>query len=183
MSETTGWARTKTIITVALAILIAADIGVGVFFWRTSQQKPAEMRAELDHLRLEAKLREADVRRAEKIRASLPEVGKDCDNFYQSAFLDGSSGYSSVDADLSSIADKVGLRISDTTYKKSDASKNGVQEVAISTTVEGNYAAVIQFISGLEQSKNFYLLNDLSLTSAKAGAIQLQLKLRTFFRA
>ena len=41
---------------------------------------------------------------------------------------------------------------------------------------------MIKFINGLEQSKNFYLLNDLHLTSANAGMIKLQLDLRTYFR-
>jgi Tfp pilus assembly protein PilO len=167
----------------ALAVLLVADAGVGAFLWRTSLQKPAQMRAELDRLTLQSKLRKADVARGEKIRTSLPQVGKDCDQFYQTAFLDSASGYSSVDADLSSIAEKAGLRISDTAYKEKDVKTHGVKEVSISTSVEGSYSAIIQFINGLEQSKNFYLLNDLELTSAKAGAIRLQLNLRTFFRS
>jgi Tfp pilus assembly protein PilO len=183
MNVKSNWGRTRAVIMAVLGVLLVADLGVGIFFWRTSLQKPAEMRAELEHLRLRAKLGQAEVARDNRIRTSLPQVEKDCDKFYQTAFLDEGSGYSSVDADLSSIADKAGLRISDTTYKEKDVRTHGVKEVAISTTVEGNYSAIIQFISGLERSKNFYLLNDLELNSAKAGAIRLQLKLRTFFRS
>lgn len=167
---------------VALGLLLAADVAAGIFLWRMSLQKPAEMRSQLKTLELRAKLGEADVARGTKIRSSLPQVEKDCGKFYQTAFLDEASGYSSVDADLSSIADKAGLRISDTIFKEKDVKTHGVKEVSIATTVEGNYPAIIQFISGLERSKNFYLLNDLQLNSAKAGAIRLQLNLRTFFR-
>jgi Tfp pilus assembly protein PilO len=183
MIHKSNWGRTKTIVTVTLAVLIAANLAVGFLFWQSSRQNPAEMRAQLDRLQLEAKLRQADIQRARKIRASLPQVGKDCDAFYRTAFLDGASGYSSVDADLSAIADKAGLHIADTSYRETNVDKHGVKEIGIATTVEGSYTAIIQFIGGLERSRNFYLLNDLSLTSAKAGTIRLQLKLRTFFRS
>jgi Tfp pilus assembly protein PilO len=183
MNAKSNWARTRIVILVALGLLLVADVAAGVLWWRTSRQDPAEMRAELKGLELRAKLGQADVARGQKIRESLPQVQKDCDKFYQTAFLDEGSGYSSVDADLGSIAEKAGLRISDTTYKPKDAKTHGVKEISISTTVEGSYSAIIQFISGLERSKNFYLLNDLQLNSAKDGAIRLQLKLRTFFRS
>lgn len=176
------WGRTKTIVIVVLAVLLAADICAGVFLWVTSRQSSADMRAELTHLKLEARLREADVARGRKIRASLPRVGEECKQFYQDKFLSPGTGYSSIDADLSEIATKAGLRISNTAYKEADAGTHGVKELAITASVDGSYASVIQFINGLEQSRNFYLLNDLQLTSAKGGAIKLNLKLRTFFR-
>lgn len=183
MSGKTNWARTKKTVTIALAVLLAADIGVGVFLWRTSRERPADLRAELNHLKLEARLREADVARGQKIRASLPQVGKDCSQFYQNTFLQSGAGYSTIDADLSSIAEKAGLRISDTSYKAASAELHGVKEISIATSVDGSYASVIQFINGLERSSNFYMLNDLQLTSAKGGTIKLDLKLRTFFRS
>lgn len=182
MSAKGNWGRTKTIVIVLLAVLLAADVGVGVFLWQTSRQSSADMKAELAHLKLEARLRQADVVRGRKIRASLPQVGQECKQFYQDSFLSPGTGYSSIDADLSSIADKAGLRISDTSYKE-EKETHGVKELSISTSVDGSYASVIQFINGLEQSSNFYLLNDLQLTSAKGGAIKLNLKLRTFFKA
>ncbi|MGH9735210.1 MAG: GspMb/PilO family protein [Candidatus Acidiferrales bacterium] len=182
MSAKGNWGRTKTTVIVVLAVLLAADVGVGVFVWRTSRQSSADMRAELAHLKLEARLREADVARGRKIRASLPRVGQECKQFYQDKFLSPGTGYSSIDADLGAIAAKAGLRISDTAYKEADAGTHGVKELSITASVDGSYASVIQFINGLEQSRNFYLLNDLQLTSAKGGAIKLNLKLRTFFR-
>jgi Tfp pilus assembly protein PilO len=183
MSATSTWTITKRLTAGALALLLAADIGLVVFLWRNSQQSPAEVRAQLDRLSLQAKLRRAEVARGDKIRASLSQVGKDCDQFYHDTFLDKASGYSALDADLGSIAAKAGLHMSGTNYKEAEVKGRGVTEISISTGVEGSYSSIIQFINGLEQSKNFYLLNDLHLTSAKAGAIKLELALRTYFRS
>jgi hypothetical protein len=58
----------------------------------------------------------------------------------------------------------------------------GVTLVTVLDSVDGDYPAIIQFINGLERSKYFYLLNDLHLDTALAGAIRLHLELRTYFR-
>lgn len=181
-AKISSWHTTKLLATIALAVLLLVDVGLGVFLWRSSRQRPEELRAERDRLTLQAKLRKAEVDRGNAIRASLPQVGKDCSKFYQDAFLDKAVGYSSVEGDLSRIADKAGLHASGTTYKEKEIKDRGVTEISISTTVEGGYSSVIKFINGLEQSKNFYLLNDLHLTSATGGTIKLQLDLRTYFR-
>jgi Tfp pilus assembly protein PilO len=183
MSAKGTWTITRRLTAATLALLLAADIGLVVFLWRTSRQGPAEIRAQRDRLSLEAKVRNAEVARGEKISQSLPHVGLDCEKFYHDTFLDKASGYSALEADLSSIADKAGLRMSGISYKEEPVKNRGVTEISITTGVEGNYSAIIQFINGLEQSKNFYLLNDLRLTSAKAGAIKLELALRTYFRS
>lgn len=183
MTLKTHWKTTKRVVAIFLGLLLALDVALGVFLWRTSRQTPEEARAEVDRLTLQAKLRRAELARGEKIRVSLPQVGRDCDKFYQSAFLDKVSGYSALESDLSSIANKAGLHISGTNYKETEVKNRGVTLISISTGVEGSYPSIIQFIDGLEQSKNFYLLNNLSLASDKAGEIKLQLELRTYFRS
>ncbi|HUJ32426.1 MAG TPA: hypothetical protein VLY23_14165 [Candidatus Acidoferrum sp.] len=182
MSTQSSWSSTKRITTVALAVLLAADVGLGVFLWQSSRQRPEELRAQRENLALQAKLRKAEVERGQRIRASLSQVGIDCDKFYQNTFLNRAMGYSAVEADFNSIAEKAGLHTSAVNFKEKEIKDRGVTELSISTSVDGSYSSVIQFINGLEQSKNFYLLSDLHLTSASAGAIKLQLDLRTYFR-
>ena len=41
---------------------------------------------------------------------------------------------------------------------------------------------MIRFINGLERSKNFYLVDDLTLASANTGTIQLEITMHTYFR-
>jgi type IV pilus assembly protein PilO len=181
-AKNSSWRTTKIVTSVALAVLLLVDLGLGIFLWRDSRQQPADLRAELKTLVTQAELRKADVERGAKIRTSLPQVSNDCSKFYGDTFLDKSTGYSAVLGDLSAIAAKSGSRMSDTGLKEDQVKDRSLTEVAISTSVEGTYSSVIKFINGLEQSKNFYLLNDLHLTSANGGMIKLQLDLRTYFR-
>jgi Tfp pilus assembly protein PilO len=172
----------KKLIVLALGILLAMDAGLLYVRWQGAHEAPMEMRAQRDRLQAQAKLLHADVQRGEKIRASLPQVGKDCDSFYHESFLDPNFGYSEIESDLGSIAQKAGLKTSAITFKQTALKDHGVTEIGISTSVEGNYISILQFISGLEQSKTFYLLNDLRLDSGNTGAIRLRLELQTYFR-
>jgi hypothetical protein len=140
------------------------------------------MRAHRTRLETQAKLLKADVARGDKIRASLPTVGKDCDLFYHDAFLDSGTGYSDIESDLGNIAVKSGLRVGGLTLNQKEVKGRGVTLITISESVDGDYPAIIKFINGLERSKYFYLLNNLQLDTSNLGGIRLRLELRTYFR-
>ncbi|MGA8013961.1 MAG: GspMb/PilO family protein [Candidatus Acidiferrales bacterium] len=176
------WRAWKLWVGIALALVLALDFALAAYLWRASFQQPQALRAQRDQLALQAKKLRADVSRGEKIRASLPQAGKDCDNFYQHSFLDSPTGYSRIEGDLDGIAKKSGVKISGYTFKQKVIKERGVTEIEITTNLDADYPAVIQFINGLERSKNFYLLDSLRLTSASTGGIRLDLDLHTYFR-
>jgi hypothetical protein len=182
MTVTVAWRSWKLWAGVALAVVLALDLALAAYLWRASFQQPLALRSQRDLLALQAKKLRADVARGEKIRASLPQAGKDCDAFYQQSFLYLPTGYSRIQGDLDAIAMKSGVRISAYTFKQKPVADRGVTEIQITTTLDADYPAVIQFINGMERSGNFYLLDSLRLTSASGGAIRLDLDLHTYFR-
>jgi hypothetical protein len=173
----------KKLIGVALGLLLTADVVLAIFLWQTSRQGPAEMRAESQRLVTESRLLKADISRGERIRASLPQVGKDCDAFYQQSFLDPVTGYSDIETDLDSIAVKAGVKTTGFSFKQKDVKDRGVTQISITTNVDAPYPAIIEFMNGLERSKYFYLLDEVQMNSAETGGIRLQIGLHTFFRA
>lgn len=178
-----AWKIWKIWIIAGLIALFAADVTVGYVLWQSSRQGVESMRAQRDRLALDSKLLKADVARGEQIRESLSGEGKEYDGFYHTAFLGSTDGYSAIDEDLGSIANKANLRSSGISFHEKEVKGRGVVEVDIADTVEGDYPAIIQFINGLERSKYFYLLSDLKLGSASTGGgIRLNLELRTYFR-
>ena len=183
MTPNKNWSALKKTITAVLCLLLAADVALVFFLWHGGRQGPASQRAHLERLTLEAKLLKADVQRGEKIRASLPQVGKDCDGFYQGSFLPSDTGYSAIVADLSEITRKAGLKTAGVAFQQKVLKDHGVTQISMKTTVEGDYPSLIQFNNALERSKYFYLLDNLTLASAgSTPGIKLNLDLRTFFR-
>jgi hypothetical protein len=175
------WQSWKKWTGIALGLLLLADAGLAIFLFQSVSQDPAALRADRDRLVTQAKLMRADVARGEKIRASLPQVRKDCDSFYSQSFLDPITGYSDIETDLDSIAAKANVKTSGFTFKQKELKDRGVTAISIDTRVEADYPSVINFIDGLEHSKYFYLLDSLELSSA-TGAIRLQIGLHTYFR-
>lgn len=182
MNTTRPWDTWKKIILSALGLLLLADLALVFVLWQSSREGAESMRAQRARLETQAKLLKADVARGDKIRASLPTVGKDCDAFYHDAFLDSSTGYSDIESDLGDIAVKSGLRVGGLTLNQKDVKGRGVTLITISESVDGDYPAIIKFINGLERSKYFYLLNNLQLDTSNLGGIRLRLELRTYFR-
>jgi Tfp pilus assembly protein PilO len=182
MNTKRSWNTWKKLILCALGVLLIADLALVFVLWQSTREGVESMRAQRTRLQNEAKLLKADVARGDAIRASLPKVGKDCDAFYHDAFLDAGVGYSAIEEDLGSIATKAGLKTSSVTFSQKEVKDRGVTLVTVLDSVDGDYPAIIQFINGLERSKYFYLLNDLHLDTATAGAIRLHLELRTYFR-
>jgi Tfp pilus assembly protein PilO len=178
-----SWKIWKKVIVAAVVALFVADLGLAFILWQTSREGADAMASQRDRLALQAKLLKADVARGEQIRQSLSGVGKEYDGFYKTAFLGSTDGYSAIDEDLGTIANKANLKSSGITFQEKPVEGRGVEEVKISDTVEGDYPAIIQFINGLERSRYFYLLSDLKLDSATTGnGIRLHLELRTYFR-
>jgi hypothetical protein len=182
MTMKTAWRSWKIWVGITLALVLALDLSLAGYLWRASFQQPQALRAERDRLALQAKKLKADVDRGNQIRADLPQAGKDCDAFYQQSFLDSPTGYSRIESDLGEIATKSGVKISGYTFKQKELPKRGVTEIQITTILDADYPAVIQFINGLERSKNFYLLDSLHLSSVSTGGIRLDLDLHTYFR-
>jgi hypothetical protein len=179
---TQRWQMWKRWAAGAVALILVLDLALLLFLWNASRLDRGDLISQRQRLIGEAKLLQADVSRGEAIRASLPQVGKDSDAFYRESFLDAASGYSDIETDLAAIAAKSGVKTNGFTFKQKPIPDRGVTEISISTGVSADYPAIIQFINGLERSKNFYLLDGLQLASATPGAIRLELSLHTYFR-
>jgi Tfp pilus assembly protein PilO len=172
----------KRRIRIAILGVLAADALLFWFNWQLAGAAPEQVEQQLDQVRRQHRLHGAEVQRASEIRSKLGQIEKDCNQFYEEQFLGEEVGSSTVVADLTAIAAKAGLEARNVTYKQTELERRNVIEVAIVATVEGSYASIVGFINGLEQSKRFYLLENLALASGQGGALKLNLQLKTYFR-
>lgn len=182
MIKAVSWQPWKVWTSAALGVLLLADVALAAFLWQGSRQDPATLRAERDRLAVQAKLLRADLERADKIRVSLPQAGRECDTFYQKSFLQAGTGYSQIESDLNTIASQSGVSTSGLSFKSIEIKERGVTQITIDTAVDADYPAVIRFVNGLERSKNFYLLDSLRLGTGTTGGIKLDIELHTYFR-
>jgi Tfp pilus assembly protein PilO len=176
---------TRVSILVALSLLGVADLGLAAYSWKlAATPRPPQERLEAERQQL--KLLQADIDRAVKIRSRMPAMQKQCDDFERSLFP-VATGYSSVSAEIGSIAAKSGIHIDTVSFKQKEIPERGLSEVAIEASIEGDYGSIVRFLNGLQRSRNLYAVDSLTLASqsqsqSAGGAIRVSLNARTYFR-
>jgi Tfp pilus assembly protein PilO len=172
----------KLAVKIALACLLVLDGALIFANVRIAGEAPQSQAQERNRLAQKEKLLAADVAKGQAVEKHLPDVGKECDAFYQRNLLPKTSGYSTVISDLGQMGKEAGVQISGTGYHEAAVKDRGLSEVQISAAVQGDYQSLIRFINSLEHSPRFYVLDGLTLASETSGAVKLNVTLRTYFR-
>ncbi|HET9402080.1 MAG TPA: GspMb/PilO family protein [Candidatus Acidoferrales bacterium] len=172
----------RTAVQIMILIVMIADLVLVGINWKLSLT-PSTTGEELRTLEKERDLMNLDLKNAQSIRRDLPEVQKQCDEFFEKELHPMDGGYSLIVSDLSTIARDSGLQISAARFNQHGAESHGVNELSIVLTMEGPYPSLVSFINALERSGNFYLLDSLALDSSNNGLLRLSLDLRTYFRS
>ncbi len=174
----------KRIILGALGVLLAADAALAAYRWRMAARQTAPQQ-ELERRKRNLELFGADIRHAQEISGKMPAIQQDCDRFEKSFPLPG-SGYSTIVSELGETARKAGLRVASLAFHEKDVAGRPLREITIDAALDGNYQGVVHFSTALQKSESFYIVDELKISMANqggAGALHVDLKLRTFFRA
>jgi Tfp pilus assembly protein PilO len=173
----------RRLIIFALVLLVAADVALAVYGWNLSAGRQPQ--DELAVLTRNRDLLRADIARAQDIRKKIPAIQADCDKFEESLYP-ANKGYSSVSAELDSIASKSGLAIESSGFRESEVKGRDLQQVDIEATVDGSYAQVVRFLNGLQRAQNVYAVEALEAkadaTQGANGRVRVQMHIKTYFR-
>jgi Tfp pilus assembly protein PilO len=176
--------RKRAILT-ALAVLLAADIGLGIYSYELAAA-PHTPDQEFRTEEWKLKILKKDVDSAQSIRQDMPHTKADCEKFEH--FLPPkSTGSSAMTADLDGLAKQAGLQIVTLAENQKELTTRGLTEVGIDLTVNGDYGSVARFVNGLQRSAKFYIVDGLTLsTESQAqganGPLRVALHLRTYLR-
>ena len=144
-------------------------------------------------LKVEARqvaLVKADVERANKIKARLPEVEKYFEQF-ESTLPPAGKGYSVVSQEVGEIAHETHVQVQDLKFRQKEISGRNVDEIEVDATLDGDYGGIVRFLNRLQRSKNAYVVDSLGLDSAAGtgtvnqappGTVKVSLHLRSYFR-
>jgi Tfp pilus assembly protein PilO len=172
----------RRLIIFGLVLLVVADIALAFYGWNLSAGRPQD---ELAVLTRNRDLLRADITRAQEIRKKIPAIQEDCDQFEQSLYP-ASKGYSSVSAELDSIANKAGLSLESSGFRQSEIKGRDLQQVEIEAVVDGSYSQVVHFLNGLQRSPNVYAVEALDAKADSVqgsnGRVRVQLHIKTYFR-
>jgi Tfp pilus assembly protein PilO len=164
-----------------LAVILLADVVLIGLQWKLNSS-PHVQPSELNLLGMMEKQYRADNTRLERFKAELPADEKQWDEFFTTHFHPAGAGYSAISEDLGGLSRSAGLRSDAISFHQHTADARGLMQVDITTSVEGDYDSLVQFLNKLEHSDNFYVLDNLTLASSSLGKLRLNVQLRTYFR-
>ena len=173
----------KRILLAGLAILIGADAILGFYAMQSSTRFS---RNELAAQKAQIKILKADIKRARAIQQSMPQTKADCERFENSLYP-RTGGDSAVSNELTELAKNSGVQVASLTFHPKEIPARNVVELELDATVNGNYKAVVQFLNGLQRSKNLYIVDSLALASEPtgqqvAGPLRVAVQLRSYYK-
>ena len=176
----------KRVILGGVICLVAADLALAAYSWQLASE-PLTPGPQFSKQEMRLKMLEAPIARAQKIREDMPNTQRECEKF-EALLLPASSGYSSVSSELGEIARKSGVNQQDVSFKPTPIPDRGLTEVAMESTIEGDYKNIILFLNGLQRSAHIYEVESLTLATpggnkGPANVIKVGLHLKTYFRA
>ena len=176
--------RRRTILG-ALVLLVLADLALAGYSGHLASAPQVPV-GQITRQALQLKLLQKNIADARKIKEDMPTTQKECEKFEQSLLPSG-SGYYAVSSELGGIEKKSGVKLEALSFKPTAIPERGMTEMAIESTITGDYRSVMQFLSGLQRSANIYEVESLSLATDKsnqgpANIIKLELHLKTYFR-
>lgn len=177
--------REKRLLLIVLGVLLAANT---IFFFTYRVQYQRRLQSLEDRRsQSEAQLvaaRSARVTAEQKV-ATYRQVQADVQNIYSKQWATESERLTAFIAEVNRLAVASDLVPRSTAYARNEKAKKlgtAAETVTITFTVQGNYQQVRRLINLLELSRQFVIIDRISLSSSQGGQLTLMLQLKTLFR-
>lgn len=94
------------------------------------------------------------------------------------------SRYSTLAEVVGTLARENGITLSSVSYgSKPVKAIDGLTQVLINTNVNGDYSKLAKFITSIEHSKTFFIIDSVALSGQQSGQVGLQISIETYVRS
>ncbi len=162
--------------------------------------KPAGARARQQaetfrRLQSDLESRRKTVAQLREIVGGLDKAGGQSSDFYRAKFLPKPTGFSIVMEELDKLAKANRVRKGSVNYALGEVrGRPELNQVDVSTTLEGDYSNIVRFVNEVERSRLFLMIDNITVAGSDtpgAGpasathprSVRLSLRLVTFFQA
>lgn len=91
------------------------------------------------------------------------------------------ANYSSIAAEVGSLAVKSGVQLSGMQYTQSSTAGD-LTELSLDARINGEYQQIMHFVNGLERDKTFFIIRTMAFTGQQGGLVGLRLRVSTWMR-
>ncbi len=140
--------------------------------------------AEWEALTSRIEQRERSVDRMERQRSRLQRQRDNLVRFHDDILSDKVSKLTTIQREIRSLATQFHVNPETVSYAPEYLKDQDLVSFEISFPLRGSYENLRQFIQSVESSRNFLIINDISLADSREGGVLLSvsIRLRTFFQ-
>src|SRR5688572_2611053 len=176
-----------------LAVIAVVNILFFFILNRPARMEYARLEESITQLRAQASANKLFFDKLEKTSTQLDRFDKDKSNLLMKHLIHRDSGYSQIVSTLESLLQKTNVKSTRIGYTPDPTPHAGINTVAVTIPLEGNYSNIVKFIREVENSQTFFLITAITLSSgggttpapnavnASSGNVSLSLALETYF--
>lgn len=186
--ETPVYRSRRRMLLSLLLLLLLVNALFFVVLLKPAGERAREQREGLDRLRADVKTRRETISRLRRIAQNLGDAQRQDAEFYRTKFLPKTIGFSIIMEEVDKIARGNRVRKGAVSYSLADVrNRPDLNQVEITTVVEGDYGNIVQFINQVEKSPLFLIIDNITAAGGAPMAgqprvVRLSLRLVTFFQ-
>lgn len=167
-----------------VGVLLAANLAAAVAVFRPIGGSPEVLQQRLARLQAEVRQKEETLSRLRALEATVEKARSETDRFLHDYFLDRRTAYSTIVEELTSLAQKAGVRPKGDSYVTEPVEGSQTLEMLVITAhYEGTYADLVHFVNLIDRSPRFLTIDSLQAAPQQAtGTLNISLKLNAFVR-
>lgn len=174
----------RQIVTVLLVVLVANIVAYAALV----RPRIAELRrltAESAPRLQQLENREAEVRIREEYVAALERAGTDLEHLRGEVLSTKRVRMIDVQFELANLARRFGINLKRVQYENEVLADEGMERFGMVVPLEGGYASLRRFLQAVEKSREFLVIEEVSLAGKEGGGnlLQLSITLATYFDA
>ena len=169
---------------VVLGLLLVANLVAAAAVLKPWGGAEEELQKQRNGLQLVLKNRRQTADRLAKFVQNVERTRTEADQFIERNFLDRQTAFSTVLAELHSLAEKTGIKPGEHqyTFDPVEGSDN-LEMMTISGSYAGTYADLIEFVNAIDRSPRFITIERLqALPTQSPGTLAVGLRLNVFVR-
>ncbi|MGO8720642.1 MAG: hypothetical protein ACLQMO_15725 [Acidobacteriaceae bacterium] len=147
-----------------------------VFAWDRAKQGDA---ARIEERQSEYRAMQLKTRPLRGLDKKIRQAKLDQQGFYEKRFP---ASDSEVLKELGALAVRNNVLLARGQYAHGKPNQ-GLVELRMEASLNGDYAPIVRFINGLERDKVFFLIDGIALNGEQNGVVSLRMRLTTFLRA
>ncbi len=180
MNSTQRQQRTIYIILLALILL---NLPIYLVFVRPEIQADAGEQARAGEMRSQLSRRVETLNRLKEIEKKLNESHVQYRQFAEEYLFSADTGSSELLKELDAVCAEAGLLRNRVTYRQDAEPAFGMQRMAVTIPIEGNYANIRNFLNIVESESKLVIVDSISLASEREGTgiLRLDVSLSTLF--